>query len=441
MLDSQSNVSYSVKSASTPRAKLSHEEQYTKGISGHLSNAGEFTQITIKRHQDFITLPTRTPINEKDILGKCIGLIGAPHIKQLRISLDYAIIKDKHENAIYYDSTISDERRIQIIKSISIEQNVNTKFKEQQSIQKTMLSNQMIKQYSETHDDEFKDQPISLEDIQFNPKMPNEIKAQFKSLIKQYEHVFASNGNALPKPLKYAKPHIFQLKPDAKPVQLPKPKFGYEEAKHINKWLEWATNCKDPDDPNSEPLVIKAETTQWASHLLLVGKYNADTPKTSTPDGIRVCGNFVMVNNRLQKLIPTYSDPKQEIQIAAKGKYKFVADGLKQYWSIPISKTPPGNREVTTFWTPKGLYMFTRCVMGAKNSATAACNAYNHAMNFMLNQKHREFIANYADDFCGSGNSYQHLYQVFEAFLIMCHKSNILLKPSKVKIGYESAQF
>ena len=105
MLDSQSNVSYSIKSASTPRAKLSHEEQYTKGISGHLSNeAGEFTQITIKRHQDFITLPTRTPINEKDILGNCIGLIGAPHIKQLRISLDYAIIKDKHENC--YDIII-----------------------------------------------------------------------------------------------------------------------------------------------------------------------------------------------------------------------------------------------------------------------------------------------------------------------------------------------
>ena len=62
--------------------------------------------------------------------------------------------------------------------------------------------------------------------------------------------------------------------------------------------------------------------------------------------------------------------------------------------------------KVTAFWTPKGLYKFTRLVMGTKNASTAvAQNAFTKAMNTHLNPRSRDKIANFADDFCGGADT------------------------------------
>ena len=69
------------------------------------------------------------------------------------------------------------------------------------------------------------------------------------------------------------------MKPNAKPIPVPKPRFGPAKAKLILDWLEWVL---------SVGLVEKANTTSYASRLILAPKYKGDTPKTSPPDGIRI---------------------------------------------------------------------------------------------------------------------------------------------------------
>ena len=80
-------------------------------------------------------------------------------------------------------------------------------------------------------------------------------------------------------------------------------------------------------------------------------------------------------------------------------------------------------------------------VMGTKNAATVAQNAYTRAIHTMLPQRSFPNIANFADDFLGGANSEQELVQVFEDFLIMCREAKITLNPAKVRIGYEKEQF
>ena len=110
-------------------------------------------------------------------------------------------------------------------------------------------------------------------------------------------------------------------------------------------------------------------------------------------------------------------------------KYKFTADGLKQYWTIPLAQKA---REMTAFWTPRGLFQFKRMVMGTKNAATVAQNAYMSAMNTKLNARSFPNIALYADDFMGGGDDYDQLLQTFEDFLDMCIEAGITLNPMKV---------
>ena len=105
-------------------------------------------------------------------------------------------------------------------------------------------------------------------------------------------------------------------------------------------------------------------------------------------------------------------------------KYKFSADGLKQYWSIPLDKE---SREVTAFWTPTGLWQFKRLVMGTKNAATVAQNAYTHAVQTKMDPESYDHIANFADDFLGGADTMDELLDHFEEFLKMCLKAGITL--------------
>ena len=98
-------------------------------------------------------------------------------------------------------------------------------------------------------------------------------------------------------------------------------------------------------------------------------------PKSSLPDGIHIAWAGVEVNERIEKTVPTYPDAWEQLYKVANYKYKFSADGLKQYWSIDLDKP---SREVTAFWTPRGLYQFIRLVMGTKNVVTVTQNAYLH---------------------------------------------------------------
>ena len=259
--------------------------------------------------------------------------------------------------------------------------------------------------------------------------MSAEDKAVINRLVHMYAEVFAPMTNTLPKVLKKGNeagdpidPHVFKLKPDATPSRCGRPKFGPAQAKIINDWVDWALDTG---------LIEKASTTSWSSRLVLAPKYKGTTPKTSLPDGIRVAWAGTGANDQIQKTVPTYPDAWEQLYKVANYKYKFSADGLKQYWSVPLDKA---SREVTAFWTPTGLYQFTRLVMGTKNAATVAQNAYTNALHTLLEVRSFDHIAKFADDFLGGRNTMKSLLHHFEQFLKMCKRAGITLNPAQVRI-------
>ena len=208
-----------------------------------------------------------------------------------------------------------------------------------------------------------------MDSIDLAPHAQKEHRDRLHTMQHQYRSVLAERTNSLPKTLTGVPPHSFKLKPDVRPTTTGRPKFGPAQAKLINDWLEWTL-----DVGLAEP----ATTTSWSSRLILAPKYKSTTPKSALPDGIRVAWAGTQANDQIQKTVPTYPDAWEQLYKVANFKYKFSADGLKQYWSVPLDVK---SRELTAFWTPKGLFQFTRLVMGTKNVVTVAQNAYTNALH------------------------------------------------------------
>ena len=89
---------------------------------------------------------------------------------------------------------------------------------------------------------------------------------------------------------------------------------------------------------NNEGLAEPAPGSAYAARLHLVAKRKTDTSKSVSPDGIHITWTGVEANETLDKSVATYTDEWEQLYKVANYKYKFSADGLKQYWSIPLDK-------------------------------------------------------------------------------------------------------
>ena len=86
-----------------------------------------------------------------------------------------------------------------------------------------LLSEKIVDEYNRTHHpDEYDMKAINPHTLDINPALPEEIKALILALIDQYKDVLAEYTNTL---MKGVKPHEFELKPGAKPIPVPKPRF------------------------------------------------------------------------------------------------------------------------------------------------------------------------------------------------------------------------
>ena len=354
-----------------------------------------------------------------------IALLGVDAIHNLGIDLLYALKYNKHKTVQYIPEQ---QHLLTKAKGRAIKQ-----FTEGDHLHKilhktTNLSERVLRQYLEKNPDDYAKKPLD-ESIDISPDFPKEVKDLIIALVKNYDMVFAGHTNVLPPAMKGVKPHMFKLKEGAQPIYETRPTFSPSQAKIINEWLDWALR---------QGLVEEATTTSYASRLILAAKRKAGTPKSALPDGIRVAWAGTRINDTIQKTVPTYTDAWKQLYKVANYKYKFSADGLKQYWSIPLAEEA---KEVTAFWTPRGLFQFTRLVMGTKNAATVAQNAYTKATHTKLPERSFDNIANFADDFLGGADTPMSMVRVFEDFLIMCKRAGITLNPSKIRIGYTKEQF
>ena len=424
-LDTCSNGCYALPQASLPRAWRPWEPRTVQGIEGTLTPLGNPTSFTLYKNGEQVKIDTNDP-PPGALPDGCVALLGLDAIHDLGIDIAYAIKHNKHMPIRYL---ANQEHLVEKRKTDAINKYVKLGYVKDTIVKTCNLSEKVVREYLTHHPNDYESKPLSIEDVDISPALSRKTREKLRILIRLYDTVFANKTNTLPPVLTGVKPHMFKLKENAKPVYETRPSFPPAKAKAITDWLHWGLECG---------LVEKATNTSYASRLILAPKYKGSTPKTALPDGIRVAWAGVRVNDTIIKTVPTYTDAWQQLYKVANTKYKFSADGLKQYWSIPLSKKA---REMTAFWTPEGLFQFTRLVMGTKNAATVAQNAYTHALHHMLNARSFPNIANFADDFLGGADSEESLLQTFEDFLAMCKEANITLNPLKVRIGYEAEQF
>ena len=238
-------------------------------------------------------------------------------------------------------------------------------------------------------------------------------------IILSYPTVFSKSPKGLPAPMRGIPEHKFILREGTKPTYCRRPYWGPKTREYLNKWTTWALQ---------EGLIERAPKAAWASRIVLAPKYKGSTAKSETPDDLRVCVDFTAVNQSIQKIVPTYPDPFEQMRRAAGFKYYFSGDGLKQFWSIVLHKD---SRDMTAVWTPQGLMRFTRLIMGTSNASTVAQNHYTDAMckhltgNLPDGTPIADRVFNFQDDFLLAANTVEELCALVEAFLRMCARANI----------------
>jgi hypothetical protein len=299
-----------------------------KGEVVHLNNP---TIFTIMRNGTPIVIDTTDP--HKGLNSDCVALLGLEAIQQLGIDINYHMGFDTHKMLRYKEDLQTTLHKCDKVKQDYIIDHVAALTAQDLVTHKTtLLSERTIDEYNRTHPDEYVKKKIDPLSVDVNPALPSEIVDQIKGLLRKRQHggALAKFTNSLPQCMEGVPAHMFKMKEDAKEsIRVPCPKFAPAKSKLIMDWIAWA-----------EPagLIERAGNSSYASRLILAPKYKAETPKSEPPDGIRVAWAGVDINDNIKKTVATYTNAWDQLYKVANKKYKFSADGLKQYWSIPLTE-------------------------------------------------------------------------------------------------------
>jgi hypothetical protein len=89
--------------------------------------------------------------------------------------------------------------------------------------------------------------------------------------------------------------------------------------------------------------------------------------------GIRVCGDYRMSNDQLQKSFPSTANGTEELSKLPGYNLYWITDRFSMYNAYGLEPGP--SRELLAVHTPLGLIEPTRMVFGEMNAGTVACAA------------------------------------------------------------------
>ena len=267
--------------------------------------------------------------------------------------------------------------------------------------------------------------------MHFGQNIPQGVLDRVKYFNDKYSSAFASS-NALPPPLKGIDAHKIKFKPgkntDWKPPKCKEPRWTPAAKQILTEWTI---------EKLAQGLIEKATGSEYCSRIHIAGKGIAGEPKSGEYD-VRFCGDFKLVNECIQKSVPNYPKPLEQIEQATGHKYFWSADGKDQFHSVPMDEA---SRDATTFWTPMGKMRYKRMPFGLINSATIAQGHYRDIMNNNLTPSQLQALSNFQDDFCGYANDLYELAEHWGAFLHMCATAGITLNADKCHFGIERVVF
>ena len=116
----------------------------------------------------------------------------------------------------------------------------------------------------------------------------------------------------------------------------------------------------------------------------------------------------------------------------AESKFYSTFDFLKGYWAIPMEEK---SKKCTTFVSTRGLMRFKVMPFGMVNSGST----YNRMIRKLLNGT--ENLESYVDDILGHSKEWDFHLKILRDFFNRVTNANLVLKPSKCRIGFGEIEF
>ena len=276
----------------------------------------------------------------------------------------------------------------------------------------------------------------NLDQVHIAPDAPDWARRRIRELNKQYERIFMRHSNELPRLVideNGVEQYInFRFKDGYRPRSCPRPKDRPGSARYI--LLE--AFCKDM---LGKGLIRRNHRSRWSNRALLVAKYALNAARGGVPDSLRFCLDLSNTNNEVDMLPALHGNVEYELRKVAGHKFYIQADSASAYWSFGLTEQ---SKEAATVWLPfEGqwcLFSFQRLPMGARNSGTHMTEFYHRVAELNLDPK---FYSNLADDWVMFGDTIEEVLAAYAAFLKMCARHNITIKPAKVKLLFREVEY
>jgi hypothetical protein len=177
-----------------------------------------------------------------------------------------------------------------------------------------------------------------------------------------------------------------------------------------------------------------------ASRPHIVRKPPSDAPKDVDIKecGIRICGDYRLANDQLQKSFPSTANGTDELAKLPGYLYYWITDRFSMYNAYALRPGP--SRELLAVHTPLGLIEPTRMVFGEMNAGTVACANTPATLITLPHQAHLRTAA-YVDDHAQGSRTFADMLQGYRDFLALCEKHNWTINATKTKVGYPSCVF
>jgi hypothetical protein len=144
------------------------------------------------------------------------------------------------------------------------------------------------------------------------------------------------------------------------------------------------------------------------THIVRKNPPNAPKDVNITQCDMRICGDYRMANDQLQKSFPTTANGTDELAKLPGYDFYWYTDRFSMYNAYALE--PGLSSELLAIHTPLGLIEPTRMVFSEMNAGTVACAATPAILRTLSNKAHLR-TASYVDDHAQGSNTFAELLQ------------------------------
>jgi hypothetical protein len=266
-------------------------------------------------------------------------------------------------------------------------------------------------------------------DVIYDDSLSSDELAQLRHASKTYQSVYDATKGGLPALANHPLVKL-NFKQGWKHVSVPVPKWGPGAIAVLTRWaqemLDSGLYTKSKSPSASRPHIVRKTPP------------NAHKDVDIRQCGMRVCGDYRMPNEQLQKSFPSTANGTEELSKLPGYSLYWYTDRFSMYNAYSLEPGP--SREIFAIHTPLGLLEPTRMVFGEMNAGTVACSSTPAIIRTLPDNAHLR-TASYVDDHAQGAHTFADLLKGYTDFLALCQQENWTLNATKTKVGFPSCPF